>query len=461
MKTFNRGFVYFICIVSAMGGLLFGYDWVVIGGAKPFYELYFGIADSASQQGLAMTMALLGCLIGAMVCGWLADRIGRKKLLIGSALVFLLSSIATGAMSTFNTFLVARFFGGIGIGIASGLSPMYIAEVAPTHIRGKLVSLNQMTIVLGILAAQITNLLIADDIPLDFTAEQIAASWNGQMAWRWMFWAAAVPSALFLVLAFFIPESPRWLALKTRNTEASEVLSRIGGVEYAKTELAAVASVNTADAQQGGLRMLLSKPMRKVLIIGIVVAVFQQWCGTNVIFNYAQEIFQSAGYAVGDVLFNIVITGIANVLFTILAIYTIDKLGRKALMMIGAGGLCGIYAILGICYYFHVTGMGMVILVVAAIACYAMTLGPCTWVLLAEIFPNRVRAVAVATSTFALWVGSASLTYTFPLLNNALGSYGTFWIYSAVCLAGLLFCIFMLPETKGKSLEELEKELVK
>ena len=460
MKTFNQRFVYFICIVSAMGGLLFGYDWVVIGGAKPFYELYFGITDSASQQGLAMTVALLGCLIGAMVCGWLADRIGRKKLLIGSALVFLFSSIATGAMSTFNSFLIARFFGGIGIGIASGLSPMYIAEVAPSHIRGKLVSLNQMTIVLGILAAQITNWLIADPIPAEFTSADIAASWNGQMAWRWMFWAAAVPSVAFLVLAFFIPESPRWLVLKARNAEASSVLSRIGGMEYAQAELAAVTAANQADAQQDGLRMLFSKPMHKVLIIGIVIAVFQQWCGTNVIFNYAQEIFQSAGYAVGDVLFNIVITGVANVLFTILAIYTIDKLGRKALMIMGAGGLCGIYAILGVCYYFHVTGIGMVILVVAAIACYAMTLGPCTWVLLAEIFPNRVRAIAVATSTFALWVGSATLTYTFPLLNNALGSYGTFWIYSAVCLAGLLFCIFMLPETKGKSLEQLEKELV-
>ena len=342
MKTFNQRFVYFICIVSAMGGLLFGYDWVVIGGAKPFYELYFGITDSASQQGLAMTVALLGCLIGAMVCGWLADRIGRKKLLIGSALVFLFSSIATGAMSTFNSFLIARFFGGIGIGIASGLSPMYIAEVAPSHIRGKLVSLNQMTIVLGILAAQITNWLIADPIPAEFTSADIAASWNGQMAWRWMFWAAAVPSVAFLVLAFFIPESPRWLVLKARNAEASSVLSRIGGMEYAQAELAAVTAANQADAQQGGLRMLFSKPMHKVLIIGIVIAVFQQWCGTNVIFNYAQEIFQSAGYAVGDVLFNIVITGVANVLFTILAIYTIDKLGRKALMIMGAGGLCGI-----------------------------------------------------------------------------------------------------------------------
>lgn len=459
MKEINRTFVYFICVVSALGGLLFGYDWVVIGGAKPFYELYFGIADHAARQGMAMTIALIGCLIGATLCGWLADRIGRKRLLIGSALVFLLSSLATGAVGRFETFLVARFFGGIGIGIAAGLSPMYIAEVAPTAIRGKLVALNQMTIVLGILAAQITNLLIAEDIPADYTAEQIAVSWNGQMAWRWMFWAAAVPSTAFLLLACFIPESPRWLALKGRISEASAVLSRIGGVNYARAELAAVTAANAADASQGGLKMLFSKPMRRVLLIGVVVAVFQQWCGTNVIFNYAQEIFQSAGYAIGDVLFNIVVTGIANVMFTVIAIFTIDKLGRKALMMLGAGGLCGIYAILGVCYYFHVTGVGMIILVVAAIACYAMTLGPCTWVLLSEIFPNKVRAVAVATSTFALWVGSASLTYTFPFLNQALGSYGTFWIYSAVCLCGLLFSIFMIPETKGKSLEQLEKEL--
>ena len=458
MDSYNKKFVYFICLVSALGGLLFGYDWVVIGGAKPFYELYFGIADSPSAQGLAMTIALVGCMIGAMLCGTLADRIGRRRLLVVSALIFLLSSVATGAFSDFHSFLVARFFGGIGIGVASGLSPMYIAEVAPTKVRGKLVSLNQMTIVLGILGAQITNWLIAEPIPGGSTAADIAASWNGQMAWRWMFWAAAVPSALFLVLAFFIPESPRWLALKGNDAEALAILTHIGGSEYAGRELAAVKSANAADAQQGGLGMLFSRPFRRVLLLGVVIAVFQQWCGTNVIFNYAQEIFQSAGYEIGDVLFNIVVTGIANVVFTIVAIFTVDRLGP--LMLLGAGGLCAIYLILGVCYYFHVTGFFMIVLVVLAIACYAMTLGPCTWVLISELFPNKVRAVAVATCTFALWVGSSTLTYTFPLLNTALGSYGTFWIYSAVCLFGLLFFVFRLPETKGKSLEELEKEMV-
>ena len=458
--TLNKRFVYFICTVSAMGGLLFGYDWVVIGGAKPFYELYFGIADNASMQGLAMTVALVGCMGGAMLCGTLADRIGRKRLLVAASVIFLLSSLAVGAARSFGFFLVARLVSGVGIGLASGLSPMYIAEVAPSAIRGKLVSLNQLTIVLGILAAQFTNWLIADAIPAGSTATQIAASWNGLTAWRWMFWAAMAPSGVFFVLAFLIPESPRWLTMKGRERQALGILTRIGGGVYAETELRAVREANAADASQGGLRLLLSRPYRRVLVIGLVVAFFQQWCGTNVIFNYAQEIFQAAGYEIGDVLFNIVVTGIANVAFTIVAIFTVDRWGRKALMMLGAGGLCGIYLTLGTCYYLQASGFFMIVLVVAAIACYAMTLGPCTWVLLSEIFPNRVRAVAVATSTFALWVGSSTLTYTFPLLNRALGSYGTFWIYSAVCLAGFIFMARMLPETKGRSLEQLEHELV-
>lgn len=330
----NSRFVYFVCLVSAMGGLLFGYDWVVIGGAKPFYELYFNIADSPSSQGLAMSIALVGCMIGACTCGWLADKIGRKKLLIVSALVFLLSSLLTGVFSSFDLFLVARFFGGVGIGIASGLSPMYIAEIAPSNIRGKLVSLNQMTIVLGILAAQIVNWLIAEPIPADSMASDIAASWNGQMAWRWMFWAAAVPSLAFLLMAFFIPESPRWQAMNGQVVAATETLTRIGGVDYAHTEMRAISIANTAIKEQAGLATLFSRPFGKVLALGIFIAVFQQWCGTNVIFNYAQEIFQSAGYSVGDVLFNIVITGIANVVFTIIAINVVDKLGRRKLMLI-------------------------------------------------------------------------------------------------------------------------------
>jgi len=455
----NKRFIYFICFVSAMGGLLFGYDWVVIGGAKPFYELYFDIAGNPAAQGLAMTIALIGCMIGACTCGWLADKIGRKNLLIVSAAIFLVSAILTGAFNHFSYFLAARFLGGIGIGVASGLSPMYIAEVSPSAIRGKLVSLNQMTIVLGILAAQITNWLIADAIPEGFTPTDIAASWNGQMAWRWMFWAAAFPAGAFLILSILIPESPRWLAMQGRAKEALQTWNKIGGNDFATAELNAIDTSNKD--QQGGLVLLFKRPLSKIIGLGIFIAVFQQWCGTNVIFNYAQEVFQSAGYSVGDVLFNIVITGVVNVVFTIVAIYTVDKIGRRVLMLIGAGGLCLIYLLLGICYYLQVTGVGMVVLVVAAIACYAMTLGPCTWVLLSELFPNRVRAAAMGLCTFALWVGSSTLTYSFPFLNQSLGSYGTFWIYSGICLVGLVFFLCLLPETKGKSLEQIEKELVK
>ena len=234
MKDFNKGFIYFICIVSAMGGLLFGYDWVVIGGAKPFYEVFFGIADSPEKQGLAMSIALAGCLVGAMTSGALADRLGRKPLLLISAFIFLVSAYGTGAFDSFTAFLCVRFVGGIAIGIASGLSPMYIAEVAPSHIRGKLVSLNQLTIVLGILGAQIVNFLIAEPMPAGTTVPP-ADSWNVLMGWRWMFWSAAFPAGVFLILACFIPESPRWLAMKGLDADAHKILANIGGNEYTTT----------------------------------------------------------------------------------------------------------------------------------------------------------------------------------------------------------------------------------
>lgn len=450
-------------MVSAMGGLLFGYDWVVIGGAKPFYELFFDISESPVMQGVAMSTALVGCLIGAMVAGALADKYGRKPLLIVAAVLFTVSAIATGLFNDFTLFNIARFIGGVGIGVASALSPMYIAEISPTEVRGRLVSLNQMTIVLGILGAQIVNWLLAEPVPEGFTNAEILASWNGQMGWRWMFWAETVPAALFLLLAFFIPESPRWLATaaKGNKSEAFRIFEMIGGRKYAEGEMDAIQQTIAVESlPSAGLRTLFSKKYSSVLVLGVIIAVFQQWCGTNVIFNYAQEIFSAAGYSVGDVLFNIVITGIANVIFTFVALYTVDRLGRRTLMLIGAGGLGVIYLILGTCYYFQITGFFMVILVVAAISCYAMTLGPVTWVLLSEIFPNRVRGIAMATCTFALWTGCTTLTFSFPSLNASLGSSGTFWIYAVICVCGFFYFIRRCPETKGVSLEELEKKLV-
>ena len=432
MKSQSKLFIYFICMVSAMGGLLFGYDWVVIGGAKPFYELYFSIDTNPVMQGVAMTTALVGCLVGAMVAGSAADRFGRKPLLMLSAVLFTVSAIATGLFNDFTLFNIARFVGGIGIGIASALAPMYIAEVSPAEIRGRMVSLNQMTIVLGILSAQIVNMLLARD-----TTNAVSQAWNVEWGWRWMFWAETLPAALFLIMSFFIPESPVYLKLKKAEAEPQHT-----------------------ERKEAGLRELMQTKYGKVLLLGLVIAVFQQWCGTNVIFNYAQEIFVGAGYNVDGMFINIVITGIANVVFTFVALYTIEKWGRRTLMLIGSLGLGIIYFILGTCYHLHVTGFMMVVLVVAAISCYAMTLGPVTWTLLAEIFPHRVRGIAMATCTFALWVGCCTLTFSFPPMNAALGSSGSFWIYSAICLCAYVFLFRNCPETKGKTLEELERELV-
>ena len=442
MNNYSKTFLWFICAVSAMGGLLFGYDWVVIGGAKPFYELYFSIADNPLLQGVAMSTALVGCLAGAMVAGAAADRYGRKPLLMLSAVLFTVSAIGTGLFNDFTLFNIARFVGGVGIGVASALAPMYIAEVSPTEIRGRMVSMNQMTIVLGILAAQIVNMLLARDTSV---AENL--TWDVEWGWRWMFWAETVPAALFLVMSFFIPESPVYV--KMRNEKLGMRNEKMKNDD----EHSFISNSNFSF-------LISHSSFRKVLLLGLVIAVFQQWCGTNVIFNYAQEIFLGAGFDVDGMFINIVITGIANVIFTIVALYTIEKWGRRTLILIGAGGLGLIYLTLGTCYFFEVKGVMMGVLLVSAISVYAMTLGPVTWTLLAEIFPNRIRGVAMATCTFALWVGCCTLTFSFPSMNAALGSSGTFWIYSAICACAFVFLFRNCPETKGKSLEELESELV-
>ena len=447
-----------ISLVSAMGGLLFGYDWVVIGGAKPFYEVFFNITGSPAMQGWVMGSAIVGCIIGVMVSGSLSDKYGRKPLMTIASLIFISSAIGTGIVNDLNWFIFYRIFGGIGIGIASNISPMYIAEVSPSNIRGRFVSINQLTVVLGILAAQITNWLIAEPV---VPGEDILASWNGQEGWRWMFWAEAVPAGLFFILLFFIPESPRWLAVQHHYEKAGKILTQIGGQKYATEEINGIKAISTKSEEKVSFRMLTQGKMPKILLIGIVIAAFQQWCGINVIFNYAQEIFSAAGYGVSDILFNIVVTGVTNVIFTFVGMYTVDKLGRRALLIFGAVGLACIYAIMGACYYFEISGIAVLVMVVAAIACYAMTLGPVAWVVIAEIFPNKIRGMAMAVSTFSLWTACFVLTYTFPLLNKGLGAYGTFWLYGIICILGFIFIKKYLPETKGKSLEEIEEELTK
>jgi sugar porter (SP) family MFS transporter len=452
----NSRYLWCVALVSALGGFLFGYDWVVIGGAKPFYEAYFGIVQP-SREAWAMSCALVGCLIGAVSSGFLSERIGRRKSLLISALIFAVSSAGTGSAMSFTAFVLWRIAGGIAIGMASGLSPVYIAEIAPAASRGKLVCLNELTIVLGIVAAQTVNWLIARPVAIGASLMDIQSSWNGQQAWRLMFEAAVVPATVFLAGVYFIPESPRWLARHGYWERARHVLIRFGGEGYAIRVVDEMrASFHTEVSSSVGVA-LRNPRLLPVLGIGITLAVLQQWCGINVIFNYAQEIFSAAGYTLSNIFFNIVVTGVVMCVFTFVAIATVERLGRRRLMLLGCAGLAFLYGILGWLYFTKQHGLPLLLLVVAAIACYAMTLAPITWVVLSEIFPNDVRGVCMSICTAALWAACFMLTYTFPLLNSALGTARTFWIYAMVCTVGFFFVFRYLPETKQKTLEEIQQ----
>jgi MFS family permease len=544
IPSYNMGFLWLICIVAAMGGLLFGYDWVVIGGAKPFYEPFFEISDKPFLQGWAMSSALVGCLVGAVISGMLSDKFGRKRLLITAGFLFTFSAVGTALAWNFIWFNAFRWIGGVGIGLASNLSPMYIAEISPAERRGRFVSINQLTIVIGILAAQIVNWMIADKVPTvdqlrllastdtqvravygddyDVQSERaeakaltdpaafarvraafptlvalkagteqqkkskaaedqdvldtyIRSTWNGRVGWRWMFAAETVPASLFFLLMFFVPESPRWLVKYGRNEQAQRILAQVGGEEYARFEVQDIQDTLAGEEiAQVHFNDLLEPKLVRIVGLGVFLAVFQQWCGINVIFNYAQEVFTAAGYGVDAIMSSIVITGIVNLVFTFVAIATVDRFGRRPLMLIGASGLAGIYAVLGLSYFWQSTGVHMLILVVSAIACYSMSLAPVTWVVISEIFPNRIRGAAMSVAVFSLWVGCTALTFTFPILNKGftvghgedvwswagLGAHGTFWLYGVICVIGFLVILRKLPETKGKSLEDIERELV-
>jgi sugar porter (SP) family MFS transporter len=456
----NLSYIWLSSLVVALGGLLFGWDWVVVGGAKPFFESFFRL-DSPVLVGWANSCHLIGCLAGAVGAGALSDRFGRKRLLVLAALLFGVTSVGNALAPTFTLFITWRIMGGAAIGLASSLSPMYIAEISPASMRGRLVSLNQLTLVAGILLAQAVNWYLVRDLPAGATDDFIRGSWFGQEGWRWMFGLTAVPSAFFLVGLAFVPESPRWLAKAGEPRRARATLSRIGGPAYSEAAMKEIsASLSREQAERVGIGDLLEPKMRRVLGLGIVLAVFQQWCGINVIFNYAEEIFKAAGYDISSVLKNIAWTGSVNLAFTFVALGTVDRRGRRPLMLLGAGGLAIIYTGIGACYAAGVQGLPLLLLVLAAIGCYAMSLAPVTWVIISEIFPNRIRGAAMSAAIASLWLACFLLTYSFPLLNARLGSAGTFWLYALVCAAGFLYILARLPETRGKTLEQIEKDLV-
>ena len=404
---------------------------------------------------------MVGCLLGAILSGTLTDKFGRKRLLILAAILFLATGIGTALAPTFFAFISFRILGGMGIGLASNTSPMYIAEISPAESRGKFVSLNQLAIVVGVLLAQFVNWMIAEKVSPGATNADIVSSWNGQYGWRWMFGAGTAPAILFFLMMFTVPESPRWLVKNGQDSQAAAILGRVGGPAYAAAELPQIQETLVNEIERVDFRELLEPKLLRIIIFGATLTFLQQWCGINAIFIYAKDVFKASGHGIDQVLFCILVTGVVNLAFTLLAVFTVDRLGRRRLMLGGEAGLALVYAMFGSCLLLKTAGPQAIALVTAAIAIHACTLGPGTWVVVSEIFPNRIRGAAMSVAVFSLWSACFLLTLTFPKLNARLGTAGTFWMYGAICTVAFLFYWFYLPETKGKSLEQIERELIK
>jgi sugar porter (SP) family MFS transporter len=460
--TYNQTYIWLISMTAALGGFLFGYDWVVIGGAKPFYEPYFNIT-SAADQGWGTSSALVGCMAGAILCIFMSDRFGRKRLLIFSGFLFTLSAIGTALTDSFFGFNVYRIVGGVGMGIALNLSPLYISELAPPEKRGRLVTINQFLVMLGVLLAQIVNWqvsLLDHDLAENADFATIADSWSGQMGWRWMFGAETVPAMLFFVLMFFVPESTRWLIKNNQREKAVKILRKIGGENYAYDSLKeTLSTLKDGDLGHVDLRGLLQRNVLKLLAIGIFLAFLQQWSGINVVIYYAADIFQAAGFTLKQMMLNIVVIGGVMVASIFVTFAMVDKYGRKSILLVCLAAMGVIYAGLGYSFYADLGGATVVILVLMNVMFYSISLAPLLWVVLSEIFPTRVRGAAISIGALAHWVGNFTLTYFFPAIKENLGWANNFWLYGVICAVGFLVIWRVLPETKGKTLEQLEKEL--
>jgi len=437
--TYNNTYILGISFISALGGYLFGFDFAVIAGALPFLERQFGLNEY--WAGFATGVLAIGAIIGCLVAGSVGDKYGRKKGLLTAAAIFGLSSLAMAFSPSRNVFIFSRCMAGIGVGMASMLSPMYIAEISPAHLRGRMVATNQLTIVIGILITNIVNYSLRN---------------VGEDAWRWMFGLGIIPSALFFIGAWWLPESPRWLVRAGRSDQAHAVLKRIGGADFAQSSVADITRT-TGSSKGVGYSAVFKKAVLPAVLIGIGLAVFQQLCGINVVFNYATTIFQSIGVSQDEQLLQTVFIGGVNLLFTLLAMMLVDKLGRKPLMLLGAVGLAILYIIVVIMLGNKSPQVSWFLL--AAIGTYAMSLAPVTWVLISEIFPNKVRGAATSIAVVSLWMAYFILTFTFPILYKHLMDH-TFYIYSGICVLGALFVSMKVKETKGKTLEELEDVIV-
>jgi MFS transporter, SP family, arabinose:H+ symporter len=462
----NLRYLLTISLVTALGGLLFGFDISVISGTIPFLQDFFELNEA--MKGWVVSSALIGCIIGASYSGRLGDYFGRKKVLLVVSILFGISAIGSGLANSIPTFITYRILGGIAVGGASVLAPMYIAEVSPAHLRGRMVSLNQLTIVIGISMAYFSNYFLLkfevdyyedlkNILPHFFVQNEI-----GFVSWRWMFIAEAIPSLLFFFALFIVPESPRWLVARNDETKAHYILKRIAGSDFASFELSEIKESLSGSEKRGTLSELFKKKYSLIIFLGVFLAVFQQWSGINVIFFYAPDIFAKADIGLDAALFQTILIGLMNILFTIIAMSVIDKIGRKKLLLIGAAGMAVCYIIIGYLFQTGRTDDWMLLsFIILTIGFFAFGLGPTVWVVLSEIFPNKIRGAAMSVATFALWVACYILTLTFPILVDFFNASITFWIYGVICVIGFVVIYKLLPETKGISLEKLEKMLVK
>jgi MFS transporter, SP family, arabinose:H+ symporter len=441
--NFNKFYVYSISTVVALGGILFGFDMVIISGTVPFFTKYFQLSEAST--GWAVGCINLGAAAGALLAGKLSAAIGRKKTLILCAVLFALTGVATGWAMDFNAFIFARLLSGVAVGVAALVCPMYIAEAAPALLRGRLVTFYQLAIVSGLLLAYLSNYLLLN---------------SGVNNWRWMFSSQTIPSLLFFAGLLFIPESPRWLVRKNRTNEARDVLSEIGGHEYASMEIAAIEKSFLAEVKEN-VKDLFKSDVRYIIFFGVLVAIFSQAVGQNSLFSYAPVIFQQAGVAAEEAFLQSVIIGLVNFVFTFVAIASIDRVGRKKLLTFGAALLCLDAVALATCFYLQASGFLILLFVLGFIAIYSATLGPVTWVILSEIFPNRIRGNAMALATLSLWIANFFTTASFPILKELVGLHVTFSIHAVICLIYFLFVKRNIPETKGKSLEEIEVQLTR
>jgi MFS transporter, SP family, xylose:H+ symportor len=443
-------YVWLVCVVAALGGLLFGYDTAVISGAIGFLQKRFEL--DPKWTGWAASSALLGCVIGVAFAGIMSDRLGRKKTLIVAAVLFLVSGIGTAIPRNLAEFVIFRIIGGIGVGAASITSPMYIAEISPSRIRGRMVSVNQFAIVSGMLLVYFVNYFIAQ-----FGDE----AWNVRLGWRWMMGSEALPSVLLLVMMFLVPESPRWLTKKNREEEAFRILAKVDGKKHAQREMAAIKETIAHESES--ISQLFQPGMRIVLVIGVVLAVLQQVTGINVFLYYGPEIFKKLGTSMDAALLQTVVIGAVNLVFTIIAIWTVDKLGRKLLMIIGSMGMGITLFAMGLSALYQKTELWFLVFILGYMASFALSVGPVTWVILSEIFPTKIRGRAMAVAAIFLWVANYFVSQTFPMMNeNAwlvekFNRAFPFWIYGGMCVVLVIFVLMFVPETKGKTLEEIEK----